>query len=156
MNDSSYEIAKNLIEERQLSKGRMGIDDDTTNTNLISKHYSPMTIRKFNIINGWPMWVGLICDENLYDLDQVINGAVDACKNAGMINNNLQNMRNLTGIISETIQEYYNTKKKNCVEGVAITLYVDKAYIQNFFGDFMNHTSCRIEYAGALSMLPHI
>jgi len=73
-----------------------------------------------------------------------------------MINNNIQNMRNLTGILSETLIEYYNIKKDNCVEGVAILLYVDKCAIENFFGDFMNHTSCRIEWAGILGMLPHI
>lgn len=154
--ESAYSFAKELIAERSLGKGRMGIEDSDTNTNLISKHYSPMTIRKFNIINGWPMWIGLICDENLSDLDKVVNGAIEACKEAGMICNDLQQMRNITGILSETIQEYYNAKKANCVEGIAITLYIDKAYIQNFFGDFMNHTSCRIEYAGALAMLPHI
>jgi len=152
----ALDIAKKLIIDRQLDGGRMGINDDKTNTNLISKHYSPMFIRKFNIINGWPCWVGMICDEDVSDIDKVVNSVVKAAKEAGMITNNLQNMRNFTGILAETIIDYYNNKKAYCVEGVAITLYVDKAYIQNMFGDFMNHTSCRIEYAGALGMLPHI
>jgi len=151
-----YETAKNLIIERQLSGNRMGINDDLTNTNLISKHYSPLTIRKYNLVNGWPCWIGLIVDEDLSDLDQVVNETYRACKEAGMVCNNIQQLRNITGILSESITKHYNDKKENCVEGVAITLYTDKNYIQNFMGDFMNHLSCRNEYGFALSMLPHI
>lgn len=156
MENVAKEIATKLIKERQLDGNRMGVKDDLTNTNLISKNYSPMTIRKYNIVNGWPCWIGLICDEDLSDLDQVVNGVFDSCQEAGMISNNIQQLRNVTGILSETLQTYYNNKKKNCVEGIAIALYIDKNYIQNFFGDFMNHTSCRIEWAGAMSILPHI
>lgn len=151
-----YEVAKKLIIERTLSGNRMGVNDDLTNTNLISKHYSPLTIRKYNLVNGWPCWIGLIIDEDLSDLDMVVNKAYKACKEAGMVCNNIQQIRNITGIISETITEHYNNKKENCVEGVAITLYTDKNYVQNFMGDFMNHLSCRNEYGFALSMLPHI
>ena len=115
-----------------------------------------MCIRKYNIIMGWPLWIGLICDESLSDLDLVVNGAIQACEDAGMICNDIQQIRNITGILSETVKKHYNSKKPNCVEGIAIALYVDKNYVQNFYGDFMNHTSCRIEWAGALSMLPHI
>ena len=154
--ESSESIATRLIKERQLDGGRMGIDDDICNTNLISKHYSPLVVRKYNIINGWPMYVGLICDEDLSDLDTVVNGVISACDAAGMIDNNIQNIRNLSGILSETLITYYGNKKKHCVEGVALLLYVDKCAIENFFGDFMNHTSCRIEWAGIIGMLPHI
>jgi hypothetical protein len=154
--DIAKETALKLIDERMLDGNRMGINDNLTNTNLISKHYSPLTVRKFNIVNGWPLYLGLICDEDLSELDRVVNGIMDACNEKGMLSNNIQSMRNVTGILSETIQKFYNDKKKNCVEGVAILLYVDKCAIQNFFGDFMNHTSCRIEWAGIMSMLPHI
>jgi len=154
--ESSVSIAKELIQARQLDRNRMGIEDSKTNTNLISKHYSPLIVRKLNIMNGWPLYVGMICDEDLSDLDNVVNGVFIACKDAGMLENNIQNMRNFTGILSETLQQYYNNKKENCVEGVAILLYVDKCAIENFFGDFMNHTSCRIEWGAILSMLPHI
>lgn len=153
---SVYEKAKELIEERQLDGNRMGINDDLTNTNLISKHYSPMIIRKYNLVNGWPCWIGLIIDEDLSDLDKVVNDTYRACNEVGMVCNNIQQIRNITGILSESITRHYNGKKENCVEGVAITLYTDKNYIQNFFGDFMNHLSCRAEYGFALSMLPHI
>lgn len=154
--NSTYEYTKELINERKLDGNRMGIKDDLTNTNLISKHFSPMVIRKYNLVNGWPCWIGLIIDEDLSDLDKVINDTYRACNEAGMICNNIQQLRNLTGILSESITKYYNNKKENCVEGVAIALYTDKNYIQNFMGDFMNHTSCRIEWGSALAMLPHI
>lgn len=155
---AAQSIAKELIKKRQLSGNRMGLNDDLTNTNLISKNYSPMFIRKFNAseLTHWPLYVSMICDEDVSDIDEVVNGALKAFDDAGLIGNNLQSMRNLTGIISETLSIYYNTKKRNCVEGIAITLYVDKAYIQNFSGDFMNHAQCRSEYTSALLMMTQI
>jgi hypothetical protein len=153
-----YFIAKKLIEDRKLSGGRMGLNDDLCNTNLISKNYSPMFIRKFNAsaLNNWPLYCAMICDEDVSDIDKVVNGTIKAFEDAGLIGNNLQSMRNLTGIISETLSKYYNNKKENCVEGIAITLYIDKAYIQNFTGDFMNHAQCRSEYTAALLMMTQI
>ena len=150
------ELAMNLIKERTLDHGRMGINDDMTNTNLISKNFSPLTVRKYNAVGMWPLWIGLIIDESLSDLDFVVNGILEACEENGMFANDIQQIRNITGILSEGIKIYYNGKKKNCVEGIAIALYVDKNFVQNFAGDFMNHTSCRIEWAGIMSILPHI
>jgi len=147
---------REIIQKRRLTGNRMGIDDEGVNTNLISKHYSPMFIRKCNVINGWPLYVGMICDEDVSDLDSVINGVVHGCKEVGLISNNIQRMRNFTGVLSEIIVDYYNGKKENCVEGVAVTLYVDKCFIQGFYGDFMNHLSCRMEFTNALNMLPHV
>jgi len=151
-------IAEKLIGERQLAGKRMGMNDDGCNTNLISKNYSPMFIRKFNAtaVTNWPMYISMICDEDVSDIDMVVNGALDAYEEAGLIGNDLQAMRNLTGIVSETLSRYYNAKKKNCVEGIAITLYVDKAYIQSLSGDFMNHGQCRAEYTAALNMMTQI
>lgn len=157
-NNNSYEVAKKLIVERQLAGGRMGVNDDLCNTNLISKNYSPMFIRKFNATSlcNWPLYVAMICDEDVGDIDQVVNGALNAYTESGLMQNNLQSMRNLTGIISETLSMYYHIKKENCVEGIAVTLYVDKAYIQSFSGDFMNHSQCRSEYTSALLMMTQI
>jgi len=151
-------IAEKLIGQRQLEGNRMGMLDDNCNTNLISKNYSPMFIRKFNAtaVTNWPMYISMICDEDVSDIDHVVNGALDAYAEAGLITNDLQAMRNLTGIISETLSQYYDAKKKNCVEGIAVTLYVDKAYIQSLSGDFMNHAQCRSEYTAALRMMTQI
>lgn len=155
---TTYEIAAQLIKDRQLAGGRMGVNDDLCNTNLISKNYSPMFIRKFNAsqLCNWPLYVSMICDEDVSDIDQVVNGALKAYDAAGLMGNNLQNMRNLTGIISESMSIHYNNKKENCVEGIAVTLYIDKAYIQSFTGDFMNHAQCRQEYTAALNMMTQI
>lgn len=157
-NMSPKEIATQLIKDRQLSGNRMGINDDLCNTNLISKNYSPMFIRKYNAsaLSNWPLYVAMICDEDVSNLDHIVNGALKAFNEAGLIGNNLQNMRNFTGILSETLSTYYNNKKENCVEGIAITLYIDKFYIQNLTGDFMNHGPCRAEYTSALLMMTQI
>jgi len=152
----SYSIAQDLIQKRQLKGGRMGMNDDLCNTNLISKNYSPMFWRKYNIINGWPLYISGIIDEDISDIDQVVNGVVKACKDAGMLNNNLQDMRNFTGILSETVITHYNNKKENCTEGIGIILIIDKAVISNLYGDYMNHTMCRSEFYSILNMMPHI
>ncbi len=157
-NVNFVEQVRELIISRKLYGNRMGYDDSLCNTNLISKNYSPMFIRKYNSahLSNWPLYVAMICDEDVSDIDQVVNNVLDECKEAGMIENNLQQMRNITGILSESLSIYYNSKKKNCVEGIAITLYIDKAYIQNFSGDFMSHFSCREEYTSALNMMTQI
>jgi flagellar biosynthesis/type III secretory pathway protein FliH len=51
------------------------------NTNLISKNFSPMIIRKYNAVNGWPTYIGIIADCDLSDLDDVFNKAIDVCVN---------------------------------------------------------------------------
>ena len=158
LGESSHDIATKLIKKRKLYGGRMGVNDDLCNTNLISKNYSPMFIRKFNATSlcNWPLYISMICDEDVSDIDQVINGALMAYDEAGLMGNNLQDMRNLTGIISESLSIHYNNKKQNCVEGIAVTLYIDKAYIQSLSGDFMNHAQCRSEYTSALNMMTQI
>jgi len=126
------------------------------NTNLTMKHFSPLLIRKYNLVKGWPMYVGIICDCSLSDLDDVINDAVDEVDLEGELGNDIQNMRNLTGVVSEAIQNHYNNIKKNSVEGIGILLYVDKCAIANMYGDMMNHGQCRAEFYSILNMLPHI
>lgn len=155
---SSQEIAEDLIMKRKLKGGRMGINDDLCNTNLISKNYSPMFIRKYNAsaLSNWPLYVSMICDEDISDIDFVVNGAIKAYDKAGLFNNNMQNMRNFTGILSETLSVYYNRKKENCVEGIAITLYADKFFLENLSGDYMCHLSCREEYISSILMMTQI
>jgi len=133
---------------------------ENVNTNLIMKHFSPLIVRKYNIIKGWPMYVGIICDCSLSDLDRLINDTMDILNEQnileGELGNDIQTMRNITGIISEAIQLHYNTIKKNSVEGIGILLYVDKCAIANMYGDMMNHGQCRAEFYSILNMLPHI
>ncbi len=133
---------------------------ENVNTNLTMKHFSPLLIRKYNIVKGWPMYVGIICDCSLSDLDDVINKAMETFKMSGFMDgekaNDLQTMRNLTGVISEAIQNHYNAVKLHSVEGIGILLYVDKCAIANMYGDMMNHGQCRAEFYSILNMLPHI
>lgn len=159
MNEVTSDVKKfatELIKTRNIGGGRFGIEDSMCNTNLISKHYSPLTIRRCNMINGWPMFVGLICDEDLSDLDMVINGVVDACMEGGVISNNIQNMRNFTGVLCESLVTHYNAKKKNCMEGVYILLSCDKTMVANAWGDAMVHQKCLNEIMGILNIAPHV
>jgi hypothetical protein len=152
----SLKKAKDSIKDRTLEGGRMGIFDDGVNTNLISKDYSPLIVRKYNIVRGWPMFIALICDYSLSDLDNVVNSAIDECEENGLINNDIQNMRNITGYISDKLVKYYNSKKKNCVEGVLVFLYVDKLAISSAFGDLMNHEKCVAEVYSILNLMTKI
>jgi hypothetical protein len=61
--------------------------------------------------------------------------------------NNIQTLRNLAGALTEHLNTIYEK-----AEGVAVVFYVDKCFISSLHGDFMNHTSCRIEFYGLLNM----
>lgn len=126
------------------------------NTNLISKQYSPLTIRKCNIAEGWPVYIGIICDYSLSELDSVINKYTEEAKQLGYLSNDIQKIRNFAGFLTDSIQKHYNALKVNCVEGVAVFIYVDKCAVSSLYGDFMNHGQCRAEFYSILNMLPHI
>lgn len=116
-----------------------------TFTKLVDKHYSPLVIRKFTHW-GFPIYVGLIADDDLTDLDDfVVNFMKEHVKDNWV--NNIQTLRNLAGKLTEKLNEHYEK-----AEGVAVVFYVDKMFISSLHGDFMNHTSCRIEFYGLLNM----
>lgn len=155
----SYKKSEQNINKLETRGGKMDKKDGTfegVNTNLIAKNHSPLIIRKYNIIHGWPLYIALICDYDLSDLDVVVNKVVNRCKENDLVTNNIQKMRNVTGVISGHLIDYYNGKKENCVEGVAVTLYIDKLMINNYFGDFMNHAQCRNEHLQLLNMMTQI
>jgi hypothetical protein len=139
------------VKEREKSAVYEGL-----NTNLISKQYSPMIIRKYNIASGWPVYIGIICDYSLSDLDELINKRTEEAKQLGYLSNDIQKIRNFAGFLTDSIQEHYNALKVNCVEGVAVFIYVDKCAVSSLYGDFMNHGQCRAEFYSILNMLPHI
>ena len=99
------------------------------------------------------MFVSLICDADLSDLDQVVNAAEEA---HGEINEDIQSVRNWCGFLSDYIVEHYNKEKKGVTEGVAVIWYVDKCFVSSCYGDLMTHTKCAIELYSILNMLPHI
>jgi len=125
---------------------------EKVNTRLLNKNWSPLIVRKYQF-KGWPMFVSLICDSDLDDLDSVVNEAEEAY---GEIKESIQSARNWCGFLSDYIVEHYDGIKKGCTEGVAVIWYIDKCFISSCYGDLMTHTKCAIELYGILNMMPHI
>lgn len=122
------------------------------NTRLLNKNWSPLIVRKYQF-KGWPMFVSLICDADLTDLDQVVNAAE---KEFGEVKEGIQAARNWCGFLSDYIVEHYNSGKKGVTEGVAVIWYIDKCFISSCYGDLMTHTKCAIELYGILNMMTNI
>lgn len=114
-------------------------------TKLVDKHYSPLVIRKYTHY-GFPIYIALITDNDLTDLDDVIIDYMEKRKKEGWVNN-IQTLRNLAGNLTEYLNDYYDR-----AEGVGVIFYVDKMFVSSLHGDFMNHTSCRIELYSLLTM----
>ena len=119
--------------------------ENKTFTKLVDKHYSPLVIRKYTHW-GFPIYVALITDDNLTDLDEVIVELMEDNKKENWVNN-IQTLRNFAGGMTEYLNEHYKR-----AEGVAVIFYVDKMFVSSLHGDFMNHTSCRIELYSLLTM----
>ena len=130
----------------------VGLKDVTASTRLLDKHYSPLVVRKYQM-HKWPMFVGLICDESLSDLDSVV---MEFKKEIGEIQDDIQWCRNFCGLLSEKLEKHYDNKKEGCVEGIAVLWYVDKCFISSLAGDFMTHASCKQELFAIINTLPHI
>jgi len=130
-------------------------ESELTSTRLLDKNWSPLVVRKYQM-EGWPMFVGMICDANLNDLDKVVHKAFKRAKEAGFVDGSIQGTRNTCGLISDTLVEHYNRIKEGCVEGVAVVWYVDKCLISSAYGDFMVHLSCKLELFQIINTLPHI
>lgn len=130
-------------------------ESELTTTRLLDKNWSPLVVRKYQI-EGWPMFIGIICDVNLNDLDKVVHKAVQKAKNTNFVNGSIQGSRNTCGLISDSLIEHYDRIKKGCVEGVAVVWYVDKCFISSLHGDFMVHLSCKLELFQIINTLPHI
>lgn len=135
-----------------------GFEEDDTNkhepvTQLLEKNLSPMIIRKYNSF-GWPLFVAIICDQDLSSLDEAVMFFVK--KHNPKHLNGIQDIRDFCGGLSTYILEEYNAVKFGSVEGVAVIAYWDKCVCSSLYGDFMTHTSCRIELFSLLNMLPHV
>jgi hypothetical protein len=133
----------------------MGRSDKDVSTRLLDKNYSPLIVRKY-MLEGWPMYIGMICDQSLSDLDSLVLTITEECGSMGMFTNDIQSLRNVTGMISDGIVTHYNLVKKGCVEGVAVLWYTDKTFISSLWGDFMTHLSCKLELYAIIQTLPHI
>lgn len=120
-------------------------NEDKTFTKLIDKQYSPLVIRKYTHW-GFPIYIGIITDDNLTDFDDVCRDYIDQNVKDNWVNN-IQKLRNFAGALTSHLNEIYEK-----TEGVAVVFYVDKCFISSLYGDFMNHASCRIEFYGLLNM----
>ena len=130
-------------------------DDSSTATRLLDKNWSPLIVRKYQM-EGWPLFISLICDANLNDLDDVVYRIHEEAKHNGFVDGKIQSARNYVGFMSDKIIEHYNAVKPGVTEGVAVIWYVDKCFISSCYGDLMTHTKCAIELYGILNMMPHI
>ncbi len=148
-------VVNNITIPKELTDGRFGLEDDNVATKLLDKNFSPMIIRKYTRI-GFPLYVHMICDYNLDDLDTIVHDCIDYCKDNDILKNSIQSLRNFTGILSDKINEYYDEKKRGCVESLGIIFYADKMIISSLQGDAMNHLSCRLELYQCLNLMAQI
>ena len=114
-------------------------------TRLTEKQHSPLVIRKTTKF-GFPIYVGIITDDNLDSLDDVIIIFMKAHLKMWK-NDSIQDKRNLAGMLTDHITAVFDK-----TEGVAVTFYIDKTCISSLFGDFMNHHQCKLEYYLLLQM----
>jgi hypothetical protein len=123
-----------------------------TATRLLDKNYSPLIVRKYQMY-GWPLFISLICDISLSDLDSVV---MTFKREAGKPGDDIQGIRNWVGALSQYITDHYEEKKEGSVEGTAVIWYVDKMFVSSLYGDFMVHASCKQELFAIINTLPHI
>jgi len=140
---------------KDLGDGRYGMEDGEVATKLLDKNFSPMIIRKYTRL-GFPLYVHMICDENLDDLDNIVHDCIDFCKAQKVLSNNIQSLRNFTGVLSDWINKHYDEKKRGCVESLGIIFYADKMIVSSLQGDCMNHNSCRLELYQSLMLMTQI
>jgi len=144
-----------LIIEKDLGDGRYGIEDSSVATKLLDKQFSPAIIRRYTRL-GFPLFVHLICDLNLDDLDEIVHNCIDVCREKNILTNSIQSLRNFAGILSDTLNEHYDKKKRGAVESIGIIFYSDKLLIMSLQGDCMNCFSCRQELYYGIQIMTQI
>ena len=104
-------------------------------TKLVGKEFSPLVVRRYS--QPILTFVGIITDDNLSDLDSVVNKFF---VEKG-VKNDIQEIRNLAGGLTERLKEHY---KK--VEGIGVLISFDKGFCSSLVGDMMCHQMCRDEF----------
>lgn len=145
---------KDLISEIVKKEDEVTLDQNCS-TRLLNKHYSPMIIRKYTRL-GFPLYVALITDSNLEDLDNIVHEVIDFYLKNNLLKENIQIMRDFVGVLNEIIFKYYDNQKRGSIEGIAIIYYVDKMCISSLHGDFMNHNACRLELYQLLNFMTQV
>lgn len=149
------EMNKDSINMGKEANAGMTRDDSKTATRLLDKNWSPLICRKYQM-EGWPLFVILITDCNLNDLDKVVYDLSDKAKEFGFMDGNIQSTRNYCGFLNDGIVKHYNSIKKGSCEGVLICYYVDKMWCASAFGDLMTHEKCVNEAYLIINTMPHI
>lgn len=109
-------------------------------TRLLGKEYSPLIIRRYSM--PVLMFVALISDHDLNNLDSVVDGYFKKKP----LSESIQGIRNSAGGLSEALYKKYPR-----TEGVAVILQADKCTVSSLAGDFMNHLACRVELYNLLT-----
>jgi hypothetical protein len=130
-------------------------NDSMTATRLLDKNWSPLIVRKYQM-EGWPLFIGVICDCNLNDLDVVVYDLSERAKDLGFMDGNIQSVRNYCGFLNDGIVKYYNSIKRGSAEGIMVCWYVDKMWCSAAIGDLMVHEKCVNEFYQIINTLPHI
>ncbi len=119
----------------------------TVGTRLTQKQHSPLIIRKFTQF-GFPIFVAVIADENLDDLDSLVLKFFRQPKiQALWKSDSIQNQRNLAGMLTDHVADRFINQ-----EAVAVVMYIDKMAVSSLRGDFMNHHQCKLELYSLLMM----
>jgi hypothetical protein len=155
MVDMMHEGNGKMINMGNKANEGMTRDDSSTSTRLLDKNWSPLIVRKYQM-EGWPLFISLICDANLNDLDKVVYELSQKAKDLGFVSGTIQGVRNYCGLLSDGLKDYYNGTKQGCVEGIAVLWYVDKMFCSSLYGDFMVHAPCKSELYSIIQTLPHI
>jgi len=148
----SREEMANMSEQANAGMAR---DDSSTATRLLDKNWSPLIVRKYQM-EGWPMYIGIICDANLNDLDRYVYDIMDEADENNFLDGSIQGVRNTCGLLGDRLVEKYNQVKRGVAEGVIVCWYVDKMFCSSAYGDFMTHNKCAMEFYQIVNTLPHI
>jgi len=141
-------------EARELAKlKKMNDNKPKPVTRLLDKHCSPMVIRKYQGY-GWPLFVAIICDQDLSTLDEAVMYYIKSCESNELTT--IQDLRNFCGGLSKYVIGEFNDIKFGSVEGVGIVAYWDKCLCSSLYGDHMTHGQCRLELFTLLNMMTNM
>lgn len=122
-------------------------------TRLEGKHFSPLVLRKYTKW-GPPLYVALITDDNLDDLDERVLGFIESKIGSGedwTWPTSIQDQRDIAGGLANHLFRTYNK-----VEGLGVMLYADKMFVSSLHGDFMTHLQCKLEFYQLLNLSSQI
>ena len=113
-----------------------------------------LVIRKYNAVNGWPIWISVddsqdIEPVDITNIDSIVNTAFENNKN--LITNNPNNVK----ILAERIREHVD-KSLLHPSGIAVVIYVDKMFAVSGSGTLDKPTTAFREMVFLLNVAPHV